>query len=119
MTPLGLHLRKLRSERGITQQQMATGIGVSPAYLSSLENGKRGRPSWALLQRMVGYLGVIWDEADALQRAASLSDPKVTLDTSELSAEATELANRFAHALPAMSEKSIRRLIAGLKDEDR
>ena len=93
MTPFGLHLQEIRRKRNITQQQMAAAIGVSPAYLSALEHGHRGKPSWAMLQRIVGYLNVIWDEAEKLQELAALSNPKATIDTIKLSAQATETAN--------------------------
>ena len=39
MTPFGVKLRQIRAERGITLKQMAESLGVSPAYLSSLEHG--------------------------------------------------------------------------------
>jgi len=45
------------------------------------EHGKRGRPTWILLQRIIHYFNVIWDEAEELQRLAELSDPKVTIET--------------------------------------
>jgi len=96
VTPLGARLRALREERGITLKQMAKALNVSSAYLSALEHGKRGKPTWFLLQRIITYFNVIWDEAEELQRLAELSDPKVTIDTGGLPPEATELANRLA-----------------------
>ncbi|HWA19513.1 MAG TPA: helix-turn-helix transcriptional regulator [Devosia sp.] len=96
MTPLGLKMRQLREERGVTLKQMAAALHVSSAYLSALEHGKRGKPTWILLQRIIHYFNVIWDEAEELQRLAELSDPKVSVDTSGMAPEATELANRLA-----------------------
>lgn len=96
MTPLGAKLRALRADRGATLKEMATALNVSSAYLSALEHGKRGKPTWFLLQRMIAYFNVIWDEAEELQRLAELSDPKITIDTAGLAPEATELTNRLA-----------------------
>ena len=96
MTPFGARLRQLRAARGTTLKDMAAAIGVSTAYLSALEHGQRGAPSWYLLQRIIGYFNIIWDEAEDLKRLARLSSPRVTLDTSGLSPEATEFANRLA-----------------------
>lgn len=96
MTPLGAKLRAMRTERNITLKQMATALDVSSAYLSALEHGHRGKPSWYLLQRMITFFNVIWDEAEELTRLAEISDPKVTIDTSGLDPAATELANRLA-----------------------
>jgi transcriptional regulator with XRE-family HTH domain len=96
MTPLGARLRAMRDERGITLKDMAKALRVSSAYLSALEHGKRGKPTWILLQRIITYFNVIWDEAEELQRLAELSDPRVTIETGGLAPEATELANRLA-----------------------
>lgn len=96
MTPLGARLRALREQRGLTLKDMARSLRVSSAYLSALEHGRRGKPTWILLQRIITYFNVIWDEAEELQRLAELSDPKVTIDTGGLAPEATELANRLA-----------------------
>lgn len=96
MTPLGQKLRDLREERGVTLKDMAKALHVSSAYLSALEHGRRGKPTWMLLQRIIAYFNVIWDEAEDLQRLAEMSDPKVTIDTGGMTPEATELANRLA-----------------------
>lgn len=111
MTPFGLELRRLRALRGVTQKEMAAAIGVSPAYLSALEHGQRGVPSWVLLQKIIGYLNVIWDEADQLQRLAMLSHPRVIIDTTDLSPKATELANLLARRVGELNEEELARLI--------
>ncbi|MDF2370812.1 MAG: helix-turn-helix domain-containing protein [Rhizobiaceae bacterium] len=112
MTPFGEEIRRLRAERGITQKHMAKAIGISPAYLSALEHGHRGQPSWDLLQRIIGFFNVIWDDAEELQRLAALSHPRVTIDTSGLSPEATELANRLSSSIKHLGPDDIRRLQA-------
>ena len=76
MTPFGAKLRDLRAERGISQKDMAKSIGVSAAYLSALEHGRRGQPTWDKLQRIIQYFNIIWDEAEELQRLAMISDPR-------------------------------------------
>lgn len=107
MTPFGERLRELRAERGMTQKQMAEAIGVSPAYLSALEHGKRGTPRWILVQDIIACLNIIWDEADELQRLAMHSAPKVTIDTTVLSPKATELANLLASGIDVLGEEAL------------
>ena len=114
MTPLGQKLRALREERGITLKQMATALNVSSAYLSALEHGRRGKPTWMLLQRIIAYFNVIWDDAEELQRLAEMSDPKVTIDTGGLSPEATELANRLARDIKKLDAEDLAFLSAEL-----
>ncbi|WP_019994637.1 helix-turn-helix domain-containing protein [Aureimonas ureilytica] len=116
MTPFGEKVRELRRERGVTQGQMAAALNVSSAYLSALEHGRRGRPSWDLLQRIIGYLNVIWDDAEELQRLAALSHPKITVDTGGLSPEATALANRLAETIAILAPEDIAALLAQLED---
>jgi transcriptional regulator with XRE-family HTH domain len=103
MTPLGAKLRAMREERGVTLKDMAKALRISSAYLSALEHGRRGKPTWILLQRIITYFNIIWDEAEDLQRLAELSDPKVTIDTGGLAPEATELANRLARDISRLS----------------
>lgn len=110
MTPFGKRVRALREARGMTLAQMAEGLGVSPAYLSALEHGKRGRPTFTLIQGAIHLLGVIWDEADELVRLADLSHPRVTIDTAGLDPEATLLANRLAREIGLLEGGDLRRL---------
>ncbi len=110
MTPFGERVRALRKERGLTQTEMAASLGVSSAYLSALEHGRRGRPTWDLLQRIIGYLNVIWDEAEELERLARLSHPKIVVETAGLSPDATALANRLAETIAQLPAEDIRQL---------
>jgi transcriptional regulator with XRE-family HTH domain len=112
MTPFGRRVRELRALRGVSLKQMAADLNLSSAYLSALEHGQRGRPSPGLVMQILGYLDVIWDEAEELKSLAALSHPKVTLDTSGLSPTATELANRLGKRIRALPEERLQRLLA-------
>ena len=116
MTPFGQRVRALREARGMSLAQMAEGLGVSPAYLSALEHGKRGRPTFTLIQGAIHLLGVIWDEADELVRLADLSHPRVVIDTAGLDPEATLLANRLSREIGLLEVEELRRL-ATILDE--
>lgn len=119
LTPFGRRIRELRAERGVTQKEMAAALGISTAYLSALELGQRGLPAWYLVQRIIAYFNVIWDEAGELERLAQLSHPRVKLDTEGLGPEATELANRFARRLPGLTPQEIAALMAILDPASR
>lgn len=107
MTPLGLKLRAMRDERGVTLKQMAKALDVSSAYLSALEHGRRGKPTFTLLQKIIAYFNVIWDDAEELQRLAEMSDPKVSIDTAGMPPEATELANRLARDIGKLAPEDL------------
>ena len=115
MTPFGARLRQLRRDRGVTLKEMAAALAVSPAYLSALEHGKRGVPTWYMVHRIIAYFNVIWDEAEELQRLAEISDPRVVVDTAGLEPEATELANLLAQRVRGLSKASLRDLALRLR----
>lgn len=115
MTPFGRRLRVLRAQRGLTLKAMAADLEVSPAYLSALEHGHRGRPNRRFVHRVCQALNIIWDEAEELQRLADLSHPRTTVDTAGLSPEATELANRLAEEIHRLPQDVIERMLTELR----
>ncbi|MCX8503082.1 MAG: helix-turn-helix domain-containing protein [Beijerinckiaceae bacterium] len=114
MTPFGARLRQLREDRGIRLKDMAEELGVSATYLSALEHGRRSKPNWSFIQRVIHYFNIIWDEADELQRLADVSNPKITVDTAGLPPKATELANRLARDIATLTEADLDALLETL-----
>jgi transcriptional regulator with XRE-family HTH domain len=115
VTPFGERLRQLRAERGIQLKDMAEALGVSAAYLSALEHGRRGRPTHAMVVAICAQLNIIWDEADELMRLARLSHPRITVDTAGLSPAATELANLLAERIRKLPPERVAQLLEILK----
>src|SRR5258706_10654821 len=65
---LGVRLRRLRRELGLTQTRMAEDLGVSPSYLNHLERNQRPLTAQVLLRLAQTYdidLRAFSDEADA------------------------------------------------------
>lgn len=106
----------MRDERGLSLKTMAEGLQVSSSYLSALEHGRRGSPSWFMVQRIIAYFNVIWDEAEELQRLAETSHPRVVVDTAGLDPAATELAHLLAAKIAGLSAKSLRDLKKAVRD---
>lgn len=114
MTPFGAHVRALRAQRGMTLKQFAAALQVSSAYVSALEHGRRGMPSDGLVHQVCDALGLIWEEADELNRLARLSHPRVVVNTAGLSPEQTALANRIARSIGALRPETVGALHAVL-----
>lgn len=115
MTPFGRKLRAMREARGCQLRDLARALKVSSAYLSALEHGHRGKPSPGLVQQVAAYFNLAWEQVDELKALAELSDPRITINTAGLTPEATELANRLATQIDAMSDAEIAQLLALLK----
>lgn len=111
MTPFGKRMRELRAARRMTLKQMAAALHVTPAYLSALENGHRGRPTKGLVHQVASVLGIIWDDAEELARLARLSNPRPRIDTAGLSPKATEVANHLAAQVARLSEEDLDRML--------
>lgn len=88
---LGSFLRGARKRRGLTLRAAAARLGVTPSYLSHIENDRRV-PSHGVLKEIAGLLGVDLD--DLLDLACRL-DPE-TLDWLRRSPAALRLARTVA-----------------------
>jgi len=119
MTPFGEKMRALRQQKGVKQSDMAAALGVSSAYLSALEHGKRGAPSWAFIQKIIQYFGLIWDDAESLKELAQLSKPKVSIDTAGMDARATRAVNLLSRRIGRMTGRQLDQLLAFLSDSPR
>src|ERR687884_2121612 len=98
--PVGVRLRRLRQERGLSQRELA-GPGVSYAYISRIEAGAR-RPSVKALRTLARTLGVSAEyletgseirEVD--ERELRLADAELQLRLAESSAQAKETLERI------------------------
>ena len=69
MNRFGDKLRELRTEMGLTQFQIAERVGVSNAYISALESGRKPAPPHAVVTAIAATLRVdesmLWDLARA------------------------------------------------------
>jgi transcriptional regulator with XRE-family HTH domain len=58
MVELGLRLRSLREERGLTQQALARAAGIATDMVSRLENGHYSSPGLRTLLRIADGMGL-------------------------------------------------------------
>jgi transcriptional regulator with XRE-family HTH domain len=65
---LGAAVKRLREERGLTQEAVAHAAGVHPTWVSRLESGTLN-PSWGMISRIADTLGIeVSDLAKAAER---------------------------------------------------
>jgi transcriptional regulator with XRE-family HTH domain len=115
VTPFGARLRAMRAERGIKLKDMAEALDVTPAYLSALEHGQRGKPSRYFVRRVCAFFNIIWDDAEELHRLAQLSHPRVVVDTSGLDPQRTELANLLARDIAKLTDETVAAMLRMVK----
>jgi len=84
LTPFGKICRHLRLERGEKMADMASRLGVTAAYLSSIELGKRRVPV-SFPRKICEVYGLDRNWYLALERVRLLSGSTITIDLDRLS----------------------------------
>jgi len=59
---IGDNVRRLRRERGLTQEQLRDAAGVRQQFISELESGKAKNPAIRTIERLCAPLGVTMAE---------------------------------------------------------
>ena len=96
LTDFGKAIRKLRIDYDTNLNELATSIGVSSAFLSAVETGKKPI-SAELITKITNALGLSNAEEILLTNAASQSVDNVTVRTN--SPEEAEIALMFARRI--------------------
>jgi len=112
-TEFGKILRKARIDRGLLLKDMAEGLGVSSAYLSAIETGKK-TVSDELAHKVARYLEI--DEQSPefvdLENAVQITRGQVAIEMKGLSTRHQETALAFARQFGEMQTNDLDKLLA-------
>jgi transcriptional regulator with XRE-family HTH domain len=109
MTPFGKYMRNLRIDSGKLLADVAEYLGVSSAYLSALEHGRKGGPSKDQLERIKEFFGLSAARYRELKVAVENSKGRIIVPRG-VTPTAYETANEFARKLSSLSEEKLRRI---------
>ncbi|MCP5460025.1 MAG: helix-turn-helix transcriptional regulator [Gammaproteobacteria bacterium] len=109
LTPFGRRIRKLRVDRDETQSDVARALGVSVAFWSSIETGKKNVPS-DLLGRISAHFGL--RDPRELEELADVSRNEVRINMQRLNDPSRELVLGFARKFESgsLNEAQLRKL---------
>jgi transcriptional regulator with XRE-family HTH domain len=107
LTPFGKVVRKIRIDRGETMGAMAEALGISSAFLSSLETGKRNVPG-EFLDKLLQHCGLKEKEAQDLRRLALVSRNAITIKPKE---KTRELAAAFSRKFEELDKEQIEEIL--------
>lgn len=110
ITSVGRFLRKLRIDRGEILKTMSETLGVSSAFLSAVENGKKKFPD-AWLEKMEDYYNLTANQIEELKTAVIESSDVVELNMSNVSFENRQLVVSFARKFDSLDEETSRKII--------
>ena len=114
LTSFGKELRKYRIDNDILLGEMASKIGVSASFLSSVETGKK-----KLTEKIINNIFSAYEIKDETKSIMSMcarntmaSQNKITVYGRD---EDKELVAQFARELPTTSDEIIRKILEQLK----
>jgi len=111
LTSVGRLLRKLRIDNGEILKTMADKLGVSSAFLSAVENGKKKMPeSW--YEKLEVIYSFSDDEKRALHQAVAESSDTVELVIKNASSANRNLAISFARQFDSIDDETSKKIIA-------
>lgn len=107
MTALGIFLKKLRLDHGEVLINMAQKLGVSSAYLSTVENGKRSAPvSW--VEAIAREYSLSEEQTAELSALVSESISQVRLNVGSYNSQKRDLAVAFARSFDSFDDDDVR-----------
>jgi transcriptional regulator with XRE-family HTH domain len=117
LTEFGKEIRKLRIDLGITLFEMARSTGVSSAFLSAMENGKKSVPD--------EYVDVLAEQYEHVRNAkafflrlADQTKKEVRINLAESNNSANELATAFARNFSELSDEQVAKIKSILNKKD-
>lgn len=111
MTPFGIKLKNIRIQRKKSLKDLSKVLKVSTAYVSMLENGKRGKPADGMIELICSYFNLSWEEADELKFLAKHSDINTKMNSEKLSINATMLTNVLKNNIKWLADEQLKQLI--------
>lgn len=121
ITPFGKELRKLRIDADEILLNMADKLGITAAYLSSIENGKRDIPK-DFIKKISSVYSLSKDQIKVLETAMIETQQKIVMTFPEECKENKdfiETALLFARDISKLSKdqlREIRKILASVDD---
>ena len=83
MVDFGIRLRAIRLEHHLTQQQLASRVGITKSMVSAYETGTR-YPSYDILIKLAGLFGVTTDHLLGITKERTISAEGLTKEEVEV-----------------------------------
>lgn len=117
LTNLGKFLRKIRIDRGEILKDMADNLGVSSAFLSAVENGKKKMPvSW--YDKLADVYSFSDEQAEELRQAVINSSDVIELNIKGVSQANRDLALSFAREFDSIDDELAEKLFSILNSRE-
>lgn len=114
LTSIGRFLRKLRIDNGEILKNMADTLGVSSAFLSAVENGKKKMPE-AWFDKLATTYSFTNEQKEAFETAVLESNDTIEICLQNATRGNRELAISFARQFDSLDEETSQKIFEMLK----
>ena len=111
VTPWGKELRIIRLNFNEILKDMAIKIGITPSYLSSIENGKR-TPTPTLVNKIIKIYGLDEEQSLIIREALYKTINEVTISSRNLNKEHQDLGLVFARKFNDLDSEQISEILS-------
>ena len=115
MTEFGKELRKLRIDRSEIMRTMAGKLGITSAYLSAIECGKRNIPD-DFIDKITTIYELNNEEKAKLEDNAAIANHKVLIDFNYVSDSKRKLVLKFARSFDDIDDRTAKKITALLNN---
>ena len=114
LTSIGKFLRKMRIDHEEILKDMAEKLGVSSAFLSAVENGKKKMPEiW--FEKLKSIYSFTAEQAEELQKAIIDTNNMVEIELKNASKINKDLAISFAREFDSLDDETSKQILKILK----
>ncbi len=110
VTTFGKTIRKLRIDAGIVLKDMAETLGVSSAYLSSIELGKKNITT-KIIESICANYSLSDSQKSELEKAADISQPSIKLDLRDNTVDERNAVSAFARKYKSLDSEKHKKLM--------
>ena len=118
MTLFGKELKKLRIDLGITLAEMANTVGISSAFLSAVENGRKKAPA-TLLDSLASNYKEVRDHKNRYEILINQARSEVVLQLNNPSYKDSSIATALARKFGTLTESDKDALLNILNNGER
>lgn len=116
VTKLGKYLKRLRLDHNEILLSMSKRIGISPAYLSAIENGKRKVPE-GFTAKIYKEYSLDESQYQELNAAEEASRKSITVNLDETSGQQRDTALAFARKFKECDDETLAKIKEMLSKE--
>ncbi len=117
LTELGKELRKIRINNNERLKDMASKLGITSAYLSAIENGKR-EPTNKFMDTLFSIYSISSEDIRNLTQAFQSTVDSININLSNQTQEHKDLGLVFARKFDDLTQDQIDKLIKILNKEE-